>query len=150
MTDALRTIGNISRALDAIANIEFKALGLTKGQYVYLARIVENPGIIQSRLAEMIRLDRTTVAHAAKKLESDGFITRRSDGTNKKNKGLFPTDKGLAAYPQIKAENDYSNTSALRGLSSLEQENLLQLLQQVSQNVTAEWLSVSAGEQRQY
>jgi predicted transcriptional regulator len=69
MEDILRSIGSISRELDSIANIEFKELNLTKGKYLYLVRICENPGIIQGELAEKIRVDRTTAARAVMKLE---------------------------------------------------------------------------------
>ncbi len=65
--DILREIGMIARALDSISNIEFKEYDLTKGQYLYLVRICENPGIIQEKLAEMIKVDRTTAARAIKK-----------------------------------------------------------------------------------
>lgn len=47
--DILRQIGSISRALDSIANIEFKDLRLNRGQYLYLVRIFEHPGIISDR-----------------------------------------------------------------------------------------------------
>lgn len=51
MNDILREIGMIARALDSISNIEFKDLDLTRGQYLYLVRIYENPGVIQDKLA---------------------------------------------------------------------------------------------------
>ena len=51
--DILRDIGVIAGALDSISNIEFKEIDLTKGQFIYLTRICENPGIIQEKLAEM-------------------------------------------------------------------------------------------------
>ncbi len=88
MKDILREIGMIARALDSISNIEFKEHDLTKGQYLYLVRICENPGIIQEKLAEMIKVDRTTAARAIKKLEMKGFIERRDDEYNKKKKTL--------------------------------------------------------------
>ena len=47
MDDIIREIGMISRALDSISNIEFKEIELTRGQYLYLVRICEHPGIIQ-------------------------------------------------------------------------------------------------------
>lgn len=84
MTDILREIGMIARALDSISNIEFKELDLTKGQYLYLVRICENPGVIQEKVAEMIKVDRTTAARAIKKLEIQGFIEKRPDDQNKK------------------------------------------------------------------
>lgn len=86
MNDILREIGMIARALDSISNIEFKDLDLTRGQYLYLVRIYENPGIIQEKLAEMIKVDRTTAARAIKKLEMQGFIQKLPDEQNKKNK----------------------------------------------------------------
>lgn len=36
MIEVLRDIGKITRALDSIANIEFKEYQLSKGQYLYL------------------------------------------------------------------------------------------------------------------
>lgn len=92
MAEILRDIGMIARALDSISNIEFKEVDLTRGQYLYLVRICENPGIIQEKLAEMIKVDRTTTARAIKKLESNGMIERLEDKENKIKK-LYPTKR---------------------------------------------------------
>lgn len=89
MKEILREIGMIARALDSISNIEFKEFDLTKGQYLYLVRICENPGIIQEKLAEMIKVDRTTAARAIKKLEIQGLIEKKNDEENKKIKKLY-------------------------------------------------------------
>lgn len=94
MDDIIREIGMISRALDSISNIEFKEIELTRGQYLYLVRICEHPGIIQEKLAEMIKVDRTTTARAIKRLEEKGMVQSAADQTNKKIKKLYPTDKG--------------------------------------------------------
>ncbi len=72
MTEILKPIGVIARALDSIANVEFKKFDLTKGQYLYLVRVGENPGIIQEHVAEMIKVDRTTAARSVQKLETKG------------------------------------------------------------------------------
>ncbi len=85
MAEILRPIGIIARALDSIANVEFKQFDLTKGQHLYLVRICENPGIFQDQLAELIKVDRTTAARAIKKLEEKGFVTKRADTANKKS-----------------------------------------------------------------
>ena len=120
----------IARALDSISNIEFKEYELTKGQYLYLVRICENPGIIQEKLSEMIKVDRTTAARAIKKLEINGFIEKKEDESNKKSK-TFSNRKGKNVYPFIKRENDYSNTVALEGFSETEAETISNLLQRV-------------------
>lgn len=150
MKEILREIGMIARALDSISNIEFKEYDLTKGQYLYLVRIYENPGIIQEKLAEMIKVDRTTASRAIKKLEISGFIEKKDDEHNKKIKRLFPTDKGKRVYPFIKRENDHSNSVALAGLSESEVENIFHLLQRVRKNIEVDWEFVKKGNKREY
>jgi DNA-binding MarR family transcriptional regulator len=150
MKEILREIGMIARALDSISNIEFKEYDLTKGQYLYLVRICENPGIIQEKLAEMIKVDRTTAARAIKKLEINGFIEKKEDKHNKKIKKLFPTEKAKNVYPFIKRENDYSNIVALEGFSEREIKSIFNLLQRVRKNIEKDWEFVKKGNKRNY
>ena len=90
--DILRRIGTIARALDSIANVEFKEIELNRGQYLYLTRIKENPGIIANHLAELLSVDRTTTARAIQKLEKNSLIEKKNDQKNRKIKHLFVTD----------------------------------------------------------
>ncbi|APB71193.1 MarR family transcriptional regulator [Paenibacillus polymyxa] len=150
MKEVLREIGMIARALDSISNIEFKEYDLTKGQYLYLVRICENQGIIQEKLAEMIKVDRTTASRAIKKLVINGFIEKKEDNHNQKIKKLYPTDKGNNVYPFIKRENDYSNNVALAGFSEREVETIFNLLQRVRENIGDDWEFVKKGSKRNY
>lgn len=150
MIDVLRDIGAIARALDSIANIEFKDFQLSKGQYLYLVRISENPGIIPDKLAEMIKVDRTTAARAIKKLEEKGFVEKRADAKNKKIRRLFVTAAGAELVPIIKLENDYSNQIALQSLSEQEIAAFSQTLKKVVANIDDEWLSVKKGNKWPY
>jgi DNA-binding MarR family transcriptional regulator len=150
MKEILREIGMIARALDSISNIEFKELELTKGQYLYLVRICENPGIIQEKVAELIKVDRTTAARAIQKLEINGFIEKKDDQHNKKIKKLFPTEKGKTLYPFIKREHNYSNTVALEGFTEREVETIFNLLQRVRKNIEKDWEYVKKGNKRNY
>ncbi|AOH53218.1 MarR family transcriptional regulator [Peribacillus muralis] len=150
MKEILREIGMIARALDSVSNIEFKDFDLTKGQYLYLVRICENPGIIQEKVAEMIKVDRTTAARAIKKLENQGFIVKKNDDYNKKIKKLFPTVKGERVYPFLKKEGEYTDKVALAGLSPDETETMLDLLQKVRKNIEVDWEYVKKGNKREY
>lgn len=150
MKEILREIGMIARALDSISNIEFKEYDLTKGQYLYVVRIYENPGVIQEKVAEMIKVDRTTAARAIKKLEMNGFIEKKEDQQNKKIKKLFPTEKAKMIYPFIKKEHDYSDRMALEGFSEEEADLMYNLLQRVRKNVEKDWEYVKKGNKRNY
>lgn len=150
MVEILRSIGVIARSLDSISNIEFKDYDLTKGQYLYLVRIYENPGIIQEKLAGMIKVDKTTAARAIKKLEKNNFIFRKQSTDNKKEKKLYVTDKGKKIYPIIYREDIYSNQMALKGLDAAEQKQILKLLKKVEDNVADDWEYVKKGNKREY
>lgn len=150
MNDILREIGMIARALDSISNIEFKDLDLTRGQYLYLVRIYENPGIIQEKLAEMIKVDRTTAARAIKKLEMQGFIQKQPDEQNKKIKKLFPTEKGKKVYPLLRREGEHSMEVALSGFTPEEKETIFKLIHRVRKNIERDWEYVKKGNKRDY
>ncbi|MGT2846320.1 MarR family winged helix-turn-helix transcriptional regulator [Streptococcus massiliensis] len=146
----LREIGVIARALDAMANIEFRHVDLAKGQYPYLVRIVENPGIIQEELSDLLKVDRSTVARSVKNLERKGLIVRRSAEGNLKNKELFATEAGEKVYPLIIAEHSYSEQKALTGFSKEEAELLEGMLAKVRENITSDWEPVKKGQKRKY
>lgn len=150
MTEVLREIGMIARALDSISNVEFKELALSKGQYLYLVRIYENPGIIQEELANLLKVDKTTASRALKKLMTAGLIMRQNSAQNQKNKHLFVTAKGKELYAIIKRENDHSEKMALTGLTASEKVQLEQLLTKVCQNVAQDWKFVKQGGKRKY
>jgi len=136
--------------LESIANIEFKEVQLSKGQYIYLVRIFENEGIIPERLAERIKVDRTTLSRAVKKLEENGFILKESDKENKKIKHLYTTAKGKQAVQLIIRENNYSNKVAIQQLSALERKKLAEMLKKIKSSVEVDWVNVKNGIKRNY
>ncbi|KRK37660.1 MarR family winged helix-turn-helix transcriptional regulator [Levilactobacillus parabrevis] len=150
MAEVLRPIGTVARALDSISNIEFKALDLNRGQYLYLVRVAETPGIILERLAVIVRVDKTTAARAIQKLEKNGILERRPSPTDKKQKQIFLTSKGQALYPIIKRENAYSNATALKGFTPAERDQLADYLKRVEANINSDWFKVKHGEHRNY
>lgn len=148
--DILRQIGTIARALDSIANIEFKEMQLNRGQYLYLARIKENPGIISDHLAGMLNVDRTTAARSIKKLEQNQLIRKENDQQNKKIKHLFVTELGDKLAARIEKENAYSNEIVLTGLDQKQRTELAALLQIVEKNASENWQLVKNGGKRKY
>ena len=146
----LREIGIIARALDSIANIEFRDIELARGQYLYLVRIAENPGIIQEELSELLKVDRSTVARSVKKLEAKGLVHQKAAKDNKKNKEWFVTETGEKLYPFILAENDYSEETSLQGFSQAEVQALEEMLVRVRENITGDWEAVKKGQKRNY
>ena len=146
----LREIGIIARALDSIANIEFRDLDLARGQYLYLVRSAEQPGMIKEELSELLKVDRSTVARSVKKLEERGLIQQRPRGENLKTKEWELTEKGKKIYPFILGEHIYSETTALKGFSKEEVAQLEEYLIRVRENITLDWELVKKGQKRNY
>ncbi|RFD68524.1 MarR family winged helix-turn-helix transcriptional regulator [Staphylococcus pasteuri] len=150
MQDILRDIGIIARALDSISNIEFKDLKFSKGQFIYLVRICENPGMIQEQLVDMLKIDRATASRSIKNLEKNNFIYKTYNENNKKNKLLYPTEKGQKLYPFIIRENNHSNEVALEGFNNKEIDELSKMLNRVKHNISEDWKNVKNGNKRIY
>ena len=150
MIAILREVGMIERALDSISNIEFKDINLSNLQFLYVVRIYEHPGIIAEQLANLIKVDRTTLARAVRRLEKQGYVYRESDPDNKKIKHLYVTEKGKQIYPFIIRENSHSNEVALQGFTPEEAQQVHDYLKRIRQNIDADWKFVKRGGKRKY
>ena len=148
--DSLRKIGVIARSLDSISNIEFKEYELSKGQYLYLVRIGEKPGIFLQQLCEMICVDKTTGSRAVNNLVKANLIRKEISKNNRKNQLLYLTEKGKEMYDIVDRENKYSNEVALNGFSASERKLFNQLLDKAKDNVVKDWQKVKRGEKRDY
>ncbi len=150
MSEILREIGMIARCLSTISDIEFKDLNLAKGQYLYLVRIYENPGIIQEKLASLLKVDRTTTAKSVKKLIEEGYIKKVKTQENKKEFKLFCTNKGEDIYSLLKKEEEYTASMSQSKLSQKDKKYLLEMLSSMRVNIEEEWVEIKKGKRRDY
>ncbi|WP_125768286.1 MarR family winged helix-turn-helix transcriptional regulator [Lapidilactobacillus wuchangensis] len=134
-TQLYRLIGAIARQSTTSVNQQVKDLGLDNNLFLYLIRIVENAGISQTDLVKLVRVDKTTLSRALKRLEDDDYIVKEIDPKNKKLKHLLPTTKGQATYPLIaQIEADYIH-HALTELNPTELTTLTNLLNKIYQQL---------------
>ena len=105
--------------------------GLSPGRVGLLVTIDANPGVTQSRLAEAVNRDRSTMVAVFDELEARGLIERRR-GADRRTNGLWMTRsgrrllaralRGIAAHEQRVASR----------LSPTERRQLLALLAKIS------------------
>ncbi|OAA92163.1 MarR family winged helix-turn-helix transcriptional regulator [Clostridium ljungdahlii] len=118
--------------------------------YAYLVRICKNPGIIQERVSEILKVDRATASRAIQKLERSGFISKKNDPNNRKISLLFPTKKGQEVYEILHEEEKYSSKVSLQDISREDQKVLLTLLKKMRTSLEPDWALVKKGGQREY
>lgn len=80
--------------IQEIGKNDFKDLGITRGNYVVLYFINENPGITQAELADITKKDRNVVTKTIDKLEEKGFVKRVRGEKDRRSFTLFLTDSG--------------------------------------------------------
>ncbi|CZQ96913.1 MarR family winged helix-turn-helix transcriptional regulator [Trichococcus ilyis] len=130
-TKLFRLMGTISRQATTDINQKVAQYGLDNNLFLYLMRIVENEGISQVDLVNTVRVDKTTLSRALKKLETNGFIRKVTNPVNRKFNQLYPTDKAKNTYRTLYSLEKKYISKALVNLSTDEKTTLIALLTKI-------------------
>ncbi|MBK1812762.1 MarR family transcriptional regulator [Clostridium sp. YIM B02505] len=136
----LRFLGTIYRATNSKADFKYKQLDLQKGQYMFLTRICENPGINFVELSNMLKVDKTTTTKAVHKLIDIGYLNKEQDEKDKREYKLNPTNKGLEVYTFILKEEKKQLEISFKGFSEDEKELATELIKRMSENIEEYWI----------
>ncbi len=131
MRELAKKLSILSRRSGIHLNRQLKDLGITRGQLVYLMCICDNEGLSQEQLSEALWINKGAVARAVRKFEEDGYITRVLSPTDRRQYGLFPTEKTKRAYDAIRRVEAEWEDQMTRNLSSKERESLDRLLEKL-------------------
>lgn len=101
--------------------------GVSPGRVGMLVLVESNPGVTQSRLAEAIGLERSTMVGLIDALEERGLIERRR-GADRRTNGLWLTRSGRALLARMKQRIAQHEKRIAARLSRHEREQLLLLL----------------------
>ncbi|OWY31060.1 MarR family winged helix-turn-helix transcriptional regulator [Herbaspirillum robiniae] len=89
----------LSRRLEREWTAAFSPFGLTAPQGFMLRAVIDQPGILQGRLAAELSIAKSTATRALDALKEKGFIERRKTDDDGREVSVFPT----ASATQIKA-----------------------------------------------
>lgn len=135
----LRFMGTIYRATNSKADYKYKQFDLQKGQYMFLTRICENPGINFVDLSNMLKVDKTTTTKAVHKLIDIGYLNKEQDEKDKREYRLNPTKKGLEVYTFILEEEKKQLKISFKGFSEEEKKVATELIKRMSENIEEYW-----------
>lgn len=111
--------------------------GLTPGQFGLLTLIGANPGLNQSRLAEAIGVDRSTMVTALNRLEGRGWIARGPAPTDRRAFAVALTKAGQAVLARSKRRVRAHEKRIATLLTPAERETLMTLLETLAQGTGA-------------
>ncbi|MGL4254175.1 MAG: MarR family winged helix-turn-helix transcriptional regulator [Fusobacteriaceae bacterium] len=138
-SNILRDIGGLSRAIHSMNDLKYKKLNLQKGQFSFVTRVCENPGINLKALTFILKVDKGTTTKAIQKLEESGYINKAQNEKDKREYNLYPTERALKIYDFIIAEENRNLQVCFEGLSEKEIENIENLTKKIYENISKDW-----------
>jgi MarR family transcriptional regulator for hemolysin len=146
------TVSDVGRMLRTYADHKAGQLGITRAQWVVLARLDRFEGLKQSELAEMLDLQPISLTRLLDRLCGSGLIERRPDPNDRRAKRLFLTP---AARPMLERLGDLGETMMETALAGVGRETVELMVAQLAivkenlrQAIQQRTAATAAGEQR--
>ncbi|MCA0276329.1 MAG: MarR family transcriptional regulator [Proteobacteria bacterium] len=93
----------LARQLDRVWTTAFAPFDLTPPQGFMLRAVLARPGLLQSELAEELKIARATATRGLDGLEAKGLIVRNKSTKDKRESAITPTDEALEIKDALNA-----------------------------------------------
>ena len=113
---------------------QFEECGLHSGQPIFVVSVCENPGISQDELAELLRMNKSTVARTVFQLEQSGFLRKEINSADKRIANLYPTKEAKGLYPEILRKFEEWNCLLIDGFTKDEEMEFYSMLKRCAHN----------------
>lgn len=130
----IKEISILYRKMQMYLNEKTMPFELSSGQFSFIMLIYHHPGINQNKIGELLNIDKSTVAKTLTKLEQDGFIKKTINPQDSRSFFIFPTQKTVEIHPKICKIGDEWKKTLTQGLSDIEADIFIQLLNKVTAN----------------
>ncbi len=110
-------IHDVSRLRRIVVDRALKPLGITRSQWWVLAFLSRRDGMTQTALAADLDLTKVAIGGLIDRMESAGFVERRSDASDARAKRIYLTKAGQRLVGTIRAGVDEVELEILRGIS---------------------------------
>ena len=125
------TLTDVARLLRTVFERRVRAAGLTRALWVIIARLHRRPGLSQSEVADLLEIEKATAGRLIDRMESKGWIERRSDPLDRRVNRLHLTAEAERVHALIWPIAQASVDDALSDLSLTERKSLSRLMQRV-------------------
>jgi MarR family transcriptional regulator, transcriptional regulator for hemolysin len=121
-------LNDVARMLRTYADQKAAQFGITRAQWVVLARLDRSEGLKQSELAEVLDLQPISLTRLLDKLCDCGLIERRADPIDRRAKRLFLTP---SARPLLEKLGDLGEELMGTALSGVDRESVQQMIEKL-------------------
>ncbi len=104
---------------------------ITPGQFGVLALIEANSGLSQTRLSQILGIDRSTLVAVLDKLEQQGLVERAARPNDRRSHALKLSRQGQIRFQALARLVKKHESHIARNLSARERRTLIDLLQRI-------------------
>jgi len=136
--DFLIVLHEVSRMLRTRADQMARVHGVTRAQWIILARLEREPGISQSAMASIVEVEPITVGRLVDRLEARGLVERRADAHDRRIKRLHLTAQAAPILRDLGTVRDQLHDLVTAGIGARELKTMTDMLLQMKANLIAE------------
>ena len=136
--DPLILLHDVARMTRTRFDQHARAHGMTRAQWVILARLSRQPGLSQNEMAAICEVEPITVGRLIDRLEMRGLVERRSDPTDRRIRRLHLLPAAQPFLDEIARYREELTEVILSGMDEADRERLADALLQIKDNLAAE------------
>lgn len=136
-----RTLGflvaDIARLLRRNIDRRLQSLDLTQAQWRAIVHLSRSEGMTQAALAESLEIQPITLTRLVDRMESAGWVERRTHPLDRRAVQLFLTTKSQPILEEMHSRATETLNEATRGIAPRAQRQLVAILEQIKRNLVA-------------
>jgi DNA-binding MarR family transcriptional regulator len=125
------TITDVGRLLRTVFERRVRSFGLTRAQWLVIARVHRRPGLSQSEIADLLEIEKAPAGRLIDRMQAKGWLERRSDRSDRRINRLHLTPKAKRLHAAIWPLAEATVDNALGDLSLEERRHLTALMTRV-------------------
>jgi DNA-binding MarR family transcriptional regulator len=131
------SITDVGRLLRTVFERRVRAFGLTRAQWLVIARMRRRPGLSQSEIADLLEIEKASAGRLIDRMEAKGWLQRRDDASDRRINRLHLTPEAEQLHAAIWPIAEATVDTALGDLSAEEQRQLTGLMTRVKAKLQA-------------
>ena len=131
------TITDVGRLLRTVFERRVRTFGLTRAQWLVIARVHRRPGLSQSEVADLLEIEKAPAGRLIDRMQAKGWLERRDDSSDRRVNRLHLTAEGERLHAAIWPIAEATVDDALSDLSAKEQRQLTGLMTRVKAKLQA-------------
>lgn len=134
--DDWQLLTHLSQLFRGASETYINQIDIPRGQATLLCTIVNQDGMTQSEIAEILSVQGATVTNTVKRLEESGLVTRQRDPEDNRLVRVYLTESGRQMELEINAKFAELQESIFNGLNKEERKLLRRFLKQIVLNIS--------------